>query len=104
MTDMAPSGPLAESPAAASRSGEALREYVAEGIAPPPTLLDQGAVRVAGPSRGFWSASLRRLLRNRVAMFALLLLIALTLASFCAPLIARAMGVERDAMDLTNRY
>jgi len=81
-----------------------MREFVADGVAPPPTLLDEGQVRVAGPSRGFWSASLRRLLRNRLAMAALLLLLCLTAASFCAPLIARAMGLERDAMDLLNRY
>jgi peptide/nickel transport system permease protein len=101
---MAPSGRLSDNPAAASRRGEAMREFVADGVAPPPTLLDEGQVRVAGPSQGFWSASLRRLLRNRLAMAALLLLLCLAAASFCAPLIARAMGLERDAMDLLNRY
>jgi peptide/nickel transport system permease protein len=30
--------------------------------------------------------------------------VAITVLSFFAPLIARALGVERDAMDLTNRY
>jgi peptide/nickel transport system permease protein len=104
MTDPAPTGRLTETPAAASRRGEALREYVAEGVAPPPALLDQGPLRTAGPSRGFWSTSFRRLLGNRLAIFALLLLLCLTVASFCAPLIARAMGLERDVMDLTNRY
>jgi ABC-type dipeptide/oligopeptide/nickel transport system permease subunit len=63
-----------------------------------------GAERLAGPSRGFWRGSLHRLARNRFAVVALIGLALMTLLSFCAPLIAHVLGVERDAMELTNQY
>jgi ABC-type dipeptide/oligopeptide/nickel transport system permease subunit len=60
--------------------------------------------RLAGPSRGFWRGSFERLARNRFAVVALIALALMTLLSFSAPLIALALGVERDAMELTNQY
>jgi ABC-type dipeptide/oligopeptide/nickel transport system permease subunit len=63
-----------------------------------------GVERLARPARGFWRGSFGRLVRNRFAVVALVLLALMTLVSFCAPLIARALGVERDVMELTNQY
>jgi peptide/nickel transport system permease protein len=112
MTDGVPSaapssplaGPLAESPSVASRRGEAMREIGGLGAVAPVDLVLPGGTRVAGPAKGFWSTSFERLLRNRVSMAALVVLVLMAVACFCAPLVARAMGLDRDAMDLTNRY
>ncbi|HEX2033324.1 MAG TPA: ABC transporter permease [Chloroflexota bacterium] len=74
------------------------------GTAAPPAPALAAAERAQGPSRGFWRSSLERLLRNRPAMAALLVLAVMATLSFAAPLIARATGLERDTMDLVNRY
>jgi ABC-type dipeptide/oligopeptide/nickel transport system permease subunit len=113
MTDGVPSAvpssplaaPLAESPSVASQRGEAMREIGSFGAAAPADLgvLPRGA-RVAGPAKGFWRTSFERLIHNRISMAALVVLVLLAIASFSAPLVAQAMGLDRDAMDLTNRY
>src|SRR5215204_7348773 len=104
----APSHPLADSlagsPSIASRRGEAMREIGGLGAVAPVDLVLPGGKRVAGPSKGFWRTSFERLLRNRVSMAALVVLVLMAIASFSAPLVAQAMGLDRDAMDLTNRY
>jgi ABC-type dipeptide/oligopeptide/nickel transport system permease subunit len=108
MSEAAPSHPLAEplaeSPSIASRRGEAMREIGGIGAVAPVDLVLPGGSRAAGPTKGFWRTSFERLLRNRVSMAALGVLVVMAVVCFSAPLIAQAMGLERDAMDLTNRY
>lgn len=53
---------------------------------------------------GFWKGSFQRLLRNRIAIAALAGLAILTALSFSAPLIGRALSVERDAIELLDNY
>ncbi len=58
----------------------------------------------ARPAAGFWQASLRRFWRNRLAVAALAGLVVLVAISFAAPLIARALSVNRDAIELLDNY
>ncbi|MDQ3701825.1 MAG: ABC transporter permease [Chloroflexota bacterium] len=60
--------------------------------------------RAMKPTSGFWTASVRRLLKNKVAMAALLTLVALYGICFAAPLIERATGLQRDAIELLDNY
>jgi peptide/nickel transport system permease protein len=103
MTDAVPSPGLAAPPAVAS-GAEAVAPNRAGGRAAPPGVQAEAAERLAGPARGFWRSSFESLLRNRVAVGAMVLLVVLAVASFSAPLIAHVMSLDRDAMDLTNRY
>ncbi len=72
--------------------------------APPAALEPLTRGRAVRPAEGFWIGSLRRLLRNKVAMAALAGLLVLTIASFSAPVIAQWRGLSRDAMELTSNY
>src|SRR5206468_194276 len=74
---------------------------VLPGVASPAGLV---AGRAARPSAGFWRSSLLRFWRNRLAMAALFGLILLVVIAFAAPLVARALGVSRDAMELLDNY
>ncbi|HEU5315740.1 MAG TPA: ABC transporter permease [Chloroflexota bacterium] len=56
------------------------------------------------PSHGFWRASAGRLLRNKVAVAALLGLAVMVGTCFSAPLIERRLGVQRDKIDLLQNY
>ena len=67
-----------------------------------PTLVsDLSRVRATA---GFWSSSLWRLLRNKVALTALIGLALMLAIAFSAPLIERAIGVQRDRIDLLQNY
>jgi ABC-type dipeptide/oligopeptide/nickel transport system permease subunit len=57
-----------------------------------------------GRPLGFWAASFYRLLRNKLAMFALLGLVVLASLAFSAPLFEQALGLSRDEIDLANNY
>jgi peptide/nickel transport system permease protein len=103
MTEAMPRPGLAAPPAAAPGVEEAAPDRAGRRAAPSGVQVGT-AERLAGPAKGFWRSSLERLLHNRVALAAMVLLVVLAVASFCAPLLARAMGLDRDAMDLTNRY
>lgn len=46
---------------------------------------------------------MRRLLRDPIALAALLVLVLLALAAVCAPLVEAALGMEADSVDLFNR-
>ncbi len=76
--------------------------------APPETASGAAAAALpaiaARPAAGFWQASLRRFWRNRLAVAALAGLVVLVAISFAAPLIARALGVNRDAIELLDNY
>jgi len=82
--------------------------------APPSLVLKPGATAKTDPltrgtgfrgtSDGFWLASWRRLLRNKVAMAALLGIVALYGLCFAAPLFERATGLSRDKIELLDNY
>ncbi|MGE5147948.1 MAG: ABC transporter permease [Candidatus Eiseniibacteriota bacterium] len=58
---------------------------------------------VAAP-RSLWALTYRRFRRHRLAVASALLLIVLTLAAIGAPLIAAALGVDANAVDLLGRF
>src|SRR5581483_1173413 len=96
--------PMSARPAAAS----APPALAATGAAPPPPAAAEAPAAFPGlaarPAAGFWVASLRRFLRNRFALSALGALLLLVALSFAAPLIGRALGVDRDAIELLDNY
>ncbi|MFN8535084.1 MAG: ABC transporter permease [Dehalococcoidia bacterium] len=53
---------------------------------------------------GFWAQSFQRLLHNRLALAALFGLVVLGGLAFSAPLFERALGLNRDEIDLLNNY
>ena len=109
MTDGVPSavllhlGAARRVPSVASQRGRRCARSAPSGRAPADLGVHPGG-RVAGPAKGFWRTSFERLIHNRVSMAALVVLVLMAIASFSAPLVAQAMGLDRDAMDLTNRY
>jgi peptide/nickel transport system permease protein len=56
-------------------------------------------------SRSLWAEALRRILRDRLTLFALVILLFLTLAcAFAPPFIEQELGVSAEHTDIINRY
>src|SRR6266542_2732035 len=55
-------------------------------------------------SAGFWASSLRRLMRNKVSLAALIGLAVMCGIAFAAPLVERTVGLQRDKIDLLQNY
>lgn len=66
--------------------------------------LAAGAAYAAGPSLSVRAILWRRFLSHHLAVASALVLIALTLASFAAPLIESAMGLDANRVDLLGRF
>src|SRR4051794_26896283 len=89
----------------ASASRTASYEAAAGAAAPSPLLTPAlGTTARQARSEGFWRASLRRMLRNKMAMVALVAIAAMMALAFAAPLIANALGMSRDKIDLLQNY
>jgi ABC-type dipeptide/oligopeptide/nickel transport system permease subunit len=69
-----------------------------------PALVAGLAGQFARPAEGFWRASVKRFMRNRMSVAALVVIVILLALSFSAPLIAAARGVSRDAIELLDQY
>jgi peptide/nickel transport system permease protein len=56
-------------------------------------------------SRSLWAEALRRILQDRLTLFALVILVILTLAcAFAPPYVEKEVGVSAEHTDIINRY